>query len=100
LTSNRKLGTLHCKQYIVKIPKNIEKITRDMPSNAVETLKKLIDDIRDNGPIQSAYHNYSRLGESTYHCHLAYRWVACWRCKNGEYIVEVEYVGSREKAPY
>ncbi|MDR2901188.1 MAG: hypothetical protein LBV20_06680 [Treponema sp.] len=87
-------------KYTVKIPKNIGKITRDMPKNAVETLSFLIDDIRDLGPIQPAYHNYSKLGESTYHCHLAYHWVACWRCEDGEFIVEVEYVGSREKAPY
>ncbi len=42
----------------------------------------------------------NKLGENTYHCHLAYRWVACWRNEKGKMIVEVEYVGSREKAPY
>ena len=26
--------------------------------------------------------------------------VACWRSEKGKLIVEVEYVGSREKAPY
>ena len=26
--------------------------------------------------------------------------VACWRNEKGKLIVEVEYVGSREKAPY
>jgi hypothetical protein len=87
-------------KYAVKIPKNIGKITRDMPNNAVVTLKKLIDDIMDSGPVQSAYPNYSKLGEVTYHCHLARKWVACWRCEKNEYIVEVKYVGSREKAPY
>jgi mRNA-degrading endonuclease YafQ of YafQ-DinJ toxin-antitoxin module len=88
------------RKYVVKIPKNLGKITRDMPKNAVETLSLLIDDIRDSGPIQPKYRNFSKLGNYTYHCHLAYHWVACWRSKNGEYIVEVEYVGSREKAPY
>jgi mRNA-degrading endonuclease RelE of RelBE toxin-antitoxin system len=86
--------------YVVKMPKNFDKIVREMPANVKKTLLKLVDDIREKGPVQSAYPNFSKLGKVTYHCHLARKWVACWRCKNGEYIVEVEYVGSREKAPY
>jgi hypothetical protein len=98
------------KEFVVKIPKNIGRITRDMPWNAVETFKKLVKDIRDTGPVQPRYRNYCKLGEYTFHCHLAYSWVACWRCEQGKknaagadtvtIIVEVEYVGSREKAPY
>ena len=56
-----------------------DKVIRQMPSNARETLYRLINDIKATGPVQPRYHNYSRLGENTYHCHLAYRWVACWR---------------------
>jgi hypothetical protein len=52
------------------------------------------------GPVQPYYINYSKLGNSTYHCHLSYRWVACWRNEKDTFIVEVYYVGSREKAPY
>jgi hypothetical protein len=87
-------------EYVVQIPKNISNIIRNMPKNAVETLYKLIEDIKDMGPVQPAYPNYSKLGKVTYHCHLARKWIACWRCEDGTYIVEVEYVGSREKAPY
>jgi hypothetical protein len=91
--------------YTVKMPKHLDKIIREIPKNAQKVLVKLVDDMREHGPEQPAYHNYSRLGEYTYHCHLAYRWVACWRCDpnivEGQKItVEVEYVGSREKAPY
>jgi hypothetical protein len=86
--------------YVVRTPKKLNKVVRDMPNNAVTTLKNLIDDIRENGPEQPLYPNYGKLGKTTYHCHLAYSWVACWRCEKGEYFVEVEYVGSREKAPY
>ena len=68
--------------------------------NVKEILYSLIEDIKISGPVQPGYHNYSKLGENTYHCHLAYRWVACWRNEKGKLIVEVEYVGSREKAPY
>jgi mRNA-degrading endonuclease YafQ of YafQ-DinJ toxin-antitoxin module len=88
------------KQYEVFMPKKFDKIIREMPVNAKKVLVKLIDDIRENGPIQPLYQNYSKLGDVTYHCHLAYHWVACWRCENGKFFVEVEYVGSRENAPY
>ncbi|GHV83903.1 hypothetical protein AGMMS50212_12430 [Spirochaetia bacterium] len=82
------------------MPKKLDKILRDMPKNAKQTLFHLVNDIRESGPIQPNYQNYSKLGIETYHCHLAYSWVACWRCAYNTYIVEVEYVGSREKAPY
>ena len=77
-----------------------EKGIRQMSSNARELLYRFINDIKASGPVQPGYHNYSKLGENTYHCHLAYRWVACWRNEKEKLIVEVEYVGSREKAPY
>ena len=37
-----------------------------MPSNAQETLYSLIEDIKTSGPVQTGYHNYSKLGENTY----------------------------------
>jgi mRNA-degrading endonuclease YafQ of YafQ-DinJ toxin-antitoxin module len=87
-------------QYEVFMPKKFDKIIREMPVNARKVLVKLMDDIREDGPVQPKYQKYSKLGDVTYHCHVAYRWVACWRCENGKYVVEVEYVGSRENAPY
>ena len=87
-------------KYVVKMPRHLEKVISAMPKNARIVLAKLIDDIQDKGPAQPAYRNYSKLGKETYHCHLAYKWVACWRCEKEAYIVEVVYVGSREKAPY
>jgi hypothetical protein len=35
-----------------------------------------------------------------YHCHLSYRYVACWTWRKKEIVIEVYYVGSRENAPY
>jgi hypothetical protein len=87
-------------EYVVQMPKKLEKTLREMPRNAKTVLFNLVNDIQETGPMQPAYHHYSKLGNETYHCHLAYSWVACWHCENGKYIVEVEYVGSREKAPY
>ena len=46
------------------------------------------------------WHNFFPEGKETYHCHLNYRYVACWTHRQGEIVIEVYYVGSREKAPY
>jgi hypothetical protein len=46
------------------------------------------------------WHNYGKLGENKYHCHLNYSYVACWRHEKKTIIIEVYYVGSREDAPY
>lgn len=87
-------------KYEVVMPRKLEKVLKTMPANAIRAFYRLVHDLALTGPIQPGYHNYSKLGENTYHCHLAYSWVACWRCEKGKIIVEVEYVGSREKAPY
>ena len=58
----------------------------------------MISDFQD--PPSQDTKKYSKLGSNTFHCHLAYRWVACWKKVEDQYIVEVYYVGSREKAPY
>lgn len=50
--------------------------------------------------MQKNWPNYSKLGDSKYHCHLAYSWVACWSYEKGEIKIEVYYAGSRENAPY
>ena len=63
-------------------------------------LAHLVDAIKKNGPVQPSFRNYSKLSKNEYHCHLDYHWVACWKCENEKYIVEVYYVGSRESAPY
>lgn len=98
-------------KYSVFMKKRFEKVIREMPESAQETLLRLVDDIGETGPVQPLYPNYSKLREGTYHCHLAYKWVACWKRdgraapqtrENAEkkILVEVYYVGSREKAPY
>lgn len=44
------------------------KVIREMQKNAKETLRHLVDDIRETGPVQPRNNNYSALGEVTYHC--------------------------------
>jgi mRNA-degrading endonuclease RelE of RelBE toxin-antitoxin system len=87
-------------KYEVRIKKKILPDLKRLPSNVQKLLFLLIEDLKADGPIQNSWHNFSPLGKDTYHCHLNYRFVACWTFYQGEIEIEVYYVGSREKAPY
>ncbi len=80
-----------------------KKILKGLPKLPIWIQKKmalLALDLRDNGPVQPKWQNYSRIGDTKYHCHLGTSWVACWKHQKQSFIIEVYYVGSREKAPY
>jgi hypothetical protein len=79
-----------------KAVKNIEKA----PEPVQILFDQLIQDLRNTGPVQTGWPNYSKLSEQTYHCHLNYSYVACWYYENGAIEIEVYYAGSREGAPY
>lgn len=65
-----------------------------------DILLRLVVDLQMHGPVAAQWPNYSRLGKDEYHCHLSYRWVACWRVHRSGNIIELYYAGSRENAPY
>jgi len=86
--------------YRVIINRTAEKGMRKMPERIRQKMVVLIDDLEAKGPIQKDWKNFSMLGKDEYHCHLDKKWVACWQCKNDSIIIEVNYAGSRENAPY
>lgn len=87
-------------EYIVQIKRKILKNVHKMPVAIQEKFYKLVDDLKDSGPIQNRWPNYGKLEEGKYHCHLSYHWAACWKHEKGSITIEVYYAGSREKAPY
>ena len=87
-------------KYEVKIKRQLEKGLDKLPILVQKKLVRLVMDLRDKGPVQADWPNYSKLSSLEYHCHLGYSWVACWRNEKNTLIIEVYYVGSREKAPY
>jgi len=87
-------------QYEVKIKKKAIRRLKKLPQNVQKLLFLLVEDLKADGSIQKSWQNFSSLGDDKYHCHLNYRYVACWTCRQGEIEIEVYYVGSREKAPY
>ncbi len=82
-------------QYEVILKRKVEKGLVKQKKLAV-----LANDLRDQGPLQPTWPNYSKLSPTEYHCHLERSWVACWRHEKQSIVIEVYYVGSREKAPY
>ena len=84
----------------VEIKKKVHKNTEKLPENIRALFAELVSDLVHEGPVQTAWQNYSMLGKEKYHCHLTRRYVACWTNKNGTIEIEVYYVGSRENAPY
>jgi mRNA-degrading endonuclease RelE of RelBE toxin-antitoxin system len=80
--------------------KSVLKKISKLPAHIQKKLVLLIDDLKDSGPLAHHWPNYSKLSADQYHCHLARKWVACWRMEEGTIKIEVYYAGSRENAPY
>jgi mRNA-degrading endonuclease RelE of RelBE toxin-antitoxin system len=87
-------------KYQVRIKKKVNRDLSKLPKDIQKLLFLLIADLKADGPIQKGWRNFSPLGENKYHCHLSYRYIACWIWEKGTIEIEVYYVGSREKAPY
>ncbi len=79
-----------------RILKNIVKL----PFSVQQKFAGLLYDLRETGPQQYEWPNFSRIGENQYNCHLSRKWVACWQCEKDSITIEVFYAGSRENAPY
>jgi mRNA-degrading endonuclease RelE of RelBE toxin-antitoxin system len=84
----------------VIVTKKVLKTVESLPSNVRKRLAELLKDLRDDGPLQVHWPNFSKLSTNQYHCHLARKWVVCWYHKKGALEIEVYYAGSRENSPY
>jgi mRNA-degrading endonuclease RelE of RelBE toxin-antitoxin system len=87
-------------KYEVQVRRKVARGLRKLPADVQKLLYLLIADLQADGPIQRSWMNFSSLGRDRDHCHLNYRYVACWTCRKGSILIEVYYAGSREKAPY
>ena len=86
--------------FTVALLKRAEKQARRLRPPEKRKLIQLIEDLRDFGPVQHRWKNYSKISKFEHHCHLSYHWVACWRETDEKLLLEIYYVGSRENAPY
>ena len=84
----------------VTIKKRVEKELGGLPEDVQTKFWILVQAMQRLGPVRGDWPNYSKLGRHRHHCHLKPKWVACWCSEPGTSKIEVDYVGSREKAPY
>jgi len=88
--------------YRVTLSNKGKKSFRRCPEAVKSIFYNLKCDLEKNGPLQPEWPNYSKLGKVTYHCHLNRNWIAVWVYNRNinSLKIEVNYVGSRESAPY
>ena len=86
--------------YRVLISRKVERSINKLRLNEKKKMVRLLDDLRETGPVQPGWKNFSKIGENIYHCHLSYKWVICWKVSEDNSTLEVFYAGSRENAPY
>lgn len=86
--------------YVVTLRKRTLRVIQRLPKRVQHRIWLLATDLREHGPVQPLWPNYSRLETGAYHCHLLHDWVACWRFDVAKKEVDVYYVGSRQNAPY
>jgi len=86
--------------YNVFIANKILKSAEKFPENIQTKFRFLLRDLKRKGPVQKHWPNFSKIGTDKYHCHLSYRYVACWTYYKKTTAVEVYYAGTRENAPY
>jgi mRNA-degrading endonuclease RelE of RelBE toxin-antitoxin system len=87
-------------KYEVSIKRKVSKRLRKLPIWVQKRMAILVEDLREKGPEQPKWQNYSKLSETEYHCHVGTSWVACWKHYKTTITIEVYYAGSREKAPH
>lgn len=86
--------------YTVKVSHRWERKLETLPAEVKAIFLLLVNDLREKGPFRTEWQNYSPLENDYYHCHLNRNWVAVWEWKKGSIVIRLEYVGSREEAPY
>ncbi len=86
--------------YSVGWKNKMEKGLKSLPKSVQEGFFLLVEDLKAHGPMPKGWKNMGKLKDDSYHCHLSYSYVACWYNENNTITIEVNYVGSREGAPY
>jgi len=90
--------------WTVKLSRVAEKQKAKLSKPLRQALYALVADIESGGPIRGDWPNYGKLSDGKYHCHLKKgnpTYVAVWEVKDKKIkLVEVQYVGTHEKAPY
>jgi len=75
-----------------------------LPERIKRVLDALVFEIQKSGPVRGDWLNYGKLGNDLHHCHLKKghpTYVAVWQMTDKTIkLVEIQYAGTHEKAPY
>lgn len=90
--------------WTVNLSRAAEKQKEKLSKPIRQILFSLLSDIEDSGPFRGDWPNYGKLSNGKHHCHLKKgnpTYVAVWEVQDKKIkLVEVQYVGTHEKAPY
>ncbi len=90
--------------WTVNLSAKAQKQRSKLPKTIQDIVVMLLVEIEQGGPVRGDWPNYSKLGTNRHHCHLKKGkpcYVAVWEVTDKSIkLIEVEYVGTHEKAPY
>ncbi len=90
--------------WTVTMSRTAEKQKARLSKPVCQMLFALIGDIEASGPVRGDWPNYGKLSDGKHHCHLKRGQPTCvtvWEVMDKKIkLVEVQYVGTHEKAPY
>lgn len=89
----------------VNLGQKATKQVKKVPEVARTSLLLLMSELETLGPVRGGWAGYSKHygNQRRHHCHLKKgrpTFVAVWREVEEGALIEVEYVGTHEKAPY
>jgi mRNA-degrading endonuclease RelE of RelBE toxin-antitoxin system len=96
-----------CTAWTVDMTSKARKQAGKLPEDIVDALLALWADLKTCGPVQPAWPHYGKLKgrkEEEFHCHLNKgrpTYVVVWKVLDKQIkLMEINYVGTHENAPY
>jgi mRNA-degrading endonuclease RelE of RelBE toxin-antitoxin system len=92
--------------WTVDLTSKVRRQAERLPEPIRAAFWALTKDMEVNGPYRTNWGHFGKLqgSKSIYHCHIASgrpTYVACWEVKDKVVrLIEVNYVGTHESAPY
>lgn len=84
--------------------KSVAKALKRLPPMILQAFTLLQREIEMSGPVRGNWSNYGKLRDKVHHCHLKKgkpTYAAVWIEVKGQIkVVEIQYVGTHEGAPY
>ena len=88
----------------VALTPRAKKQAASLPQKVRAALALLMGDMEAGGPVRGDWPNYGKLSDTKHHCHIRKGkpcYVAVWEVTDKTIkLIEVQYVGTHERAPY